>query len=186
MNTNAPLASACKEYEEDLVLHYYGDNSEDERRKVERHLTGCHACRHFLDDLQRLLPQMTRTEAMPQSFWDNYYRETVSKLANQDERRNWWRSLLAPMQTWMVPACGTLAVAVLVIGLMFGKSNLVSLVEPQPEKIPQEILADRNQLEFFESLDILEALNKLEAQDEPKTDVINSDANRAGLRGQFA
>jgi predicted anti-sigma-YlaC factor YlaD len=123
-----PLASACKEYEEDLVLHYYGDNSEDERRKVEHHVTRCHACRHFLEDLQRLLPQMTHTETMPQSFWDNYYRETVSKLASHDERKNWWRSLLAPMHTWMVPAFGTLAVGVLVIGLMFGKSNLVSLV----------------------------------------------------------
>ena len=186
MKTSAPLASACKEYEEDLVLHYYGDNGDDERGKVELHLAGCPACRHFLDDLKRLLPQMTRVETMPQSFWDSYYRETVSKLRTHDERKNWWRSMFAPMRTWMVPAFGTLAVALLVIGLMFGKSNLVSLVESRPEKIPQEILADKNQLEFFESLDIIEALSKLEAQDEPKTDVINGDANRVSLRGQIA
>lgn len=186
MKTSARLARACKEYEADLVLHYYGENGEDERRSVELHLTGCGACRLFLDDLQRLLPQMTRTEALPQSFWDSYYRETVSKLRTYDERKNWWRSIFAPMQTWVVPAFGTVAVALLVIGLMFGKSNLVSLVEPRPEKIPQEILADKNQLEFFESLDILEALSKLEAQDEPKTEVIDGDASRASLRGQIA
>ncbi len=92
--------------------------------------------------------------------------------------------LFAPMQTWMVPAFGSLAVAVLVIGLMFGNDNLKLFVEPQVERIPQEILADKNQLEFFESMEILEALSKLEAQDEPKTDVINNDASRAAMLGQ--
>lgn len=186
MKTSASLASACKEYEEDLVLHYYGDSGENERRKVELHLAGCSSCRHFLDDLRSLLPQITRAETMPQSFWDRYYRETISKLEAHDERKNGWRSLFAVAQTWMVPAFGTVAVALLVVGLMFGKSNLIALIEPHSEKIPQEILADKNQLEFFESLDIIEALSKLEAQEEPKTDVINSDGNRASLRGQIA
>lgn len=179
-----PLKTACKQYEEDLVLHYYGDNSEDQRHKIDHHLAECGSCRHFLDDLRSLLPQISKTEEMPQSFWDNYYRETISKLAIQDERKNWWRSLFAPMQNWMIPAFGTAAVGVLVIGLMFGKSNLISVVEPRPEKIPQEILADKNQLEFFESMDIIEALSKLEAQDEPKTDATNSDARRASAIGQ--
>lgn len=185
MKTGAPLASACKEYEEDLVLHYYGENSEDEKRKINSHLAHCHSCREFIDDLQRLLPQIAQTEELPQSFWDHYYRETVAKLAIQDERKNWWRSFLAPVQNWMVPAFGTLAVGVLVVGLMFGKSNLISLVEPRPEKIPQEILADKDQLEFFESLDMLEALSRLEAQDEPKTDAPNHDATRAHVREQI-
>jgi predicted anti-sigma-YlaC factor YlaD len=186
MKSSAPLASACKEYEEDLVLHYYGENTEDERCRIDRHLAACRSCREFLEDLHRLLPQLAQTEQMPQSFWDNYYRETVSKLAAQDERKTWWKSLLAPMQTWMVPAFGTAAVAVLVIGLMFGKSNLISLVEPRPEKIPQEILADKTQLEFFESMDMLEALSRLEAQDEPKTDATKQDSTQAGLSGQVA
>jgi putative zinc finger protein len=186
MKTSMSLARACREYEEDLVLHYYGDSGEDERRKIELHLTGCGSCRLFLDDLQRLLPQITRAETMPQSFWDSYYRETVSKLQTHDEQKSWWRSIFTPLQTWMVPAFSTLAVALLVIGLMFGKSNLISLVEPHSDKIPQEILADKNQLEFFESLDIIEVLSKLEAQDEPKTEMNNRDANRASLGGQIA
>ncbi len=181
MNTIEPLESACKQYEEDLVLHYYGENSEDERRHVEKHLSGCHSCRRFLDDLRGLLPQITRAEEMPQTFWDNYYRETLSKLAEQDEQKSWWQSLFPPMRTWLVPAFGTVAVAVLVIGLVFGKGNLKLFVEPRQEQIPQEIITDRSQLEFFESMDILESLSKLEAQDDQTTDAPISDSSRAGL-----
>lgn len=184
MKTRTPLRSACKQYEEDLVLHYYGDNSENERRDVERHLAACDSCRCFLDDLRKLLPQMTRAQEMPQSFWDNYYRETVSKLASYEERKYGWLSLFAPLRTWMVPAFGTLAAAVLVIGLMLGKDDLRLFSEPRVQSIPQEILADKNQLEFFESMDILEALSKLEGQDEPKTDATNSDGGRASVSGQ--
>ncbi|HEU4638919.1 MAG TPA: zf-HC2 domain-containing protein, partial [Candidatus Binatia bacterium] len=159
MKTRTPLQGACRRYEEDLVLHYYGDNSENERREVERHLAACDSCRCFLDDLRKLLPQMTQAQEMPQSFWDNYYRETVSKLASYEERKYSWRSLFAPLRTWMIPAFGTLAVAVLVIG-MLGKDDLGLFVEPRVPRIPQEILADKNQLEFFESMDILEALSR--------------------------
>ena len=186
MKTSTPLKSACKQYEEDLVLHYYGENGEGERRNIERHLADCDPCRLFIEDLRRLLPRIMQVEEMPQSFWDNYYRETVAKLTSQDEKKYWWRSLFLPARTWMVPAFGSLAAAVLVVGLMFGNDNLKLLVEPQVEKIPQEILADKNQLEFFESMEILEALSKLEAQDEPKTDLINNDGGRAAALGQVA
>ncbi|MGH7795158.1 MAG: anti-sigma factor family protein [Candidatus Binatia bacterium] len=181
MENSAPLETACKQYEEDLVLHYYGENSDEEKRGIEEHLAACHSCRRFLDDLRRLLPQMADAAEMPQTFWDSYYRETVSKLAEQEERKYWWRSLFTPMRTWMVPAFATAAVAVLVVGLLFGKGNLRLFVEPRPERIPQEILADQKQLEFFESMDMLEALGKLENQDDQKTDALNSEFSRAGL-----
>lgn len=186
MKTSTSLKSACKQYEEDLVLHYYGENSEAERRNVEQHLAGCDSCRLFLEDLRKLLPQVTRTEELPQSFWDNYYRETLSKLTRYEEKKHWWRSLFAPMQHWMVPALGSAAAAALVIGLLFGNDNLKLFIEPRVEKIPQEILADKNQLEFFESMELLEALSKLEAQDEPRSELMNRDTNRANALGQVA
>ena len=52
---------------------------------------------------------------------------------------------------WMVPAFGTVGVAILVVGLLFGKGNLSSFIQRPAERIPQEILADENQLQFFES-----------------------------------
>jgi len=133
-----------------------------------------------------LLPQMARTEELPQSFWDNYYRETVAKLAQQDERKHWWRALIPSIKIWMVPAFGTVAMAVLVIGLLFGKGNLSSFTVRPTEKIPHEILADENQLQFFESMDLLESLGKLEAQDEQKPEAVNTQSSRVKLQSGIA
>lgn len=179
MRITTPLQGACKEYEEDLVLHYYGETAADERVRVERHLTECDQCRRFLADLRSLLPQITRTEELPRSFWDGYYRETMVKLAEYDEKKSWWRSWFAPVSGWMMPAFGTVTAAVLVVGLIYGKDNLRLFVEPKMERIPQEIMADENQLEFFKSMDMLEALSNLEAQDEPNGDATRSEAGRA-------
>jgi hypothetical protein len=186
MKVSTPLEGACKQYEEDLVLHYYGDIAEGEQVRIERHLAECDPCRRFLADLRSLLPQITRSEELPRSFWDSYYRETLAKLAAHDEKKFWWRSWFVPVRGWMMPAFGTLTAAVLVIGLMFGKDNLKLFVDPKMEKIPQEIMADQNQLEFFKSMDMLEALDNLEAQDEPKSDATRTNRGGAGELTQVA
>lgn len=175
------LDNACKNYEEDLVLYYYGENNGAERRRVEQHLSTCHGCKSFVDDLNRVLPPMAEQQKMPQAFWDNYYRETVAKLAAQDERKNWWRTWLTPVRGWMVPAFGTVAGTVLVVGLLFGKGDLSSFVERPSRKVPQEIIADSNQLEFFRTMDMLESLDKLEQQDGTKSELQNTHSSRVRL-----
>jgi len=77
-----------------------------------------------------------------------------------------------------VPAFGTVAMTVLVIGLLFGKGNLSSFTLRPAEKIPHEILADENQLQFFESMDLLESLSKLQSQDEQKPEAVNTQSSR--------
>ncbi len=183
---NMPLQSACKDWEEDLVLYYYGETNHADRRRIGQHLAACVRCQGFVDDLYRLLPQMARSEQLPQSFWDNYYRETLAKLAQQEERKYWWRGLFTPMRIWLVPAFGTVTVAVLVIGLLFGKGNLSSFLHRPSEKIPQEVLADENQLQFFESMDLLESLGNLENQDDQKSDSTNSQSSRVRLQSGVA
>jgi len=168
MTSNVPFETACKRFEEDLVLYYYGETSETERRPIEQHLSGCQSCQRFVDDLRRLLPQMAKSEEFPQSFWDAYYDETVAKLAKQREREYWWRDLLAPMRLWMLPAFGTVAIAVLAVGLVLSKGNLPSFTDTSPKNFPLETLSDAKQLEFFESMDMLESLSKLEEQDDQK------------------
>ena len=165
MTVNVPFETACKNLEEDLVLYYYGETSDAEKRRIEDHLSGCRSCGRFVDDLRRLLPQMATAQQFPQSFWDSYYRETLAKLAKQEERSHWWTNLFAPMKMWMLPAFGTVAVAILAIGLVFNRGDSQRLSDRSVEAaIPQEILADANQLEFFKTMDMLESLGKLEEQ----------------------
>ena len=162
------LRTACKDFEEDLVLYYYGDSSENERIRVQGHLQACLSCREFLEDLRKLLPQMAKPSELPPAFWDDYYNEMVHKLAAHEERGAWWRNWFVPMRTWMVPAFGTAAVAALAIGLVISRGHWHYPFNKTQEQSPQEILSDTNQLEFFKSMDMLETLSSLEAQDGTK------------------
>lgn len=167
-NRAAPLAGACKQYEEDLVLYYYGETGASERTVIERHLTQCPPCGKFVADLGRLLPQMAPKPELSQPFWDSYFRETVAKLDAQAERQNWWQRWMAPMKGWLVPAFGTMAVALVALVLVLEKGYLPSSIDSTATNIPAEVLVDSNQLEFFKSLDMLESLSTLEEQDGAK------------------
>jgi hypothetical protein len=105
---------------------------------------------------------------LPQAFWDNYFRETVAKLDDQAARQNWWQRWLAPMNSWLVPTFGTVAIAVFAIALMLQKGDFNVTSETASAQIPAEVLVDSNQLEFFKSMEILESLSTLEEQDSAK------------------
>jgi len=156
------LENACKEFEADLVLYYYGDDSEADHLRVERHCRECARCRGFLDDLRNLLPRMAIPQELPATFWDRYYNEMVEKLALQRERNSWWKNLFKPVRTWALPAFGTAVVAALALFLVFGRAEHKAV----PPQIPQEILTDANSLEFFNSMDLLESLGTLEKKND--------------------
>ncbi|MGH7829559.1 MAG: anti-sigma factor family protein [Candidatus Binatia bacterium] len=155
------LGSACKTYEEDLVLYYYGDCSETEKRRVETHLRDCPLCHRFLEDLRGFLPHMARPAELPQTFWDSYYRDLLEKLDAAEERRSWWKG---PLFSWTLPALGTVGVIILALGLVLAQRNR------DQEKIPREILGDEAKVEFFETMDLLESLQLLEAMEDDKTE----------------
>ena len=173
------LQNACENFEEDLVLYYYGECDAIEQRRVGDHLNECGSCRGFLDDLRHWLPKVAQAEPMTPAFWENYYRETVSKLERREEKEPWWRFLFAPKPMWMVPAFGTVGMMLLVVGLLFGKGNLTSFVQRPAANIPQEVLADEDQLQFFESMDMLESLGRLEKQDDSNGETKNPQSSRA-------
>jgi hypothetical protein len=164
------LETMCKQFEEDLVLYYYGEIANNEKHKLEQHIGSCIGCGRFVEDLHRLLPHIALPEELPQSFWDDYYRETVSKLTHQREQKFYWRNLFAPMRMWMIPALGTAVIAALAFGVVLSKGNLPSLYNQPQERIPREIVTDTEQLEFFRSLDMLEALSGLEGLETSKAD----------------
>jgi anti-sigma factor RsiW len=162
MKKSSPLSGACKNYEEDLVLYYYGESDAADRQRVEGHLSRCTACRGFVDDLRGLLPQLAKGQELPESFWQSYFRETIAKLGAVEARNNWWRDLFAPWKSWLVPAFGTAAVAVLALGLFFARGSLPVSQNAPSAKLPEEVIADANQLEFFSSMDMLESLSRME------------------------
>ena len=167
MSTKA-LETMCKELEEDLVLYYYREIADGEKRRIEQHLGNCAGCGRFLEDLHRLLPQMAAPQELPQYFWDNYYRETIEKLAHQREKTFQWRKLFAPVRMWMIPAFGSAVIAAFAFALILSKGNLDSLYNQPQERIPRELVTDTEQLEFFRSMDMLESLSALERLDTSK------------------
>lgn len=176
MNKKMLATVACKEFEADLVLYYYDEIVPVERCRIEEHLTRCRGCRKFVDELRHTLPHLAQRQELPERFWQNYYRETIAKLAEADARSRWWHNLIFPVQTWFAPAFGAMAVVVLALGLLFAKGPYNFIIDRSPAKLPAEIMADRDKLEFFESLDMLEALSQLEKYDGAKS---GSDAERS-------
>jgi predicted anti-sigma-YlaC factor YlaD len=160
------VETTCKSLEEDLVLYYYQEVSEADKRLLDNHLGACADCRKFLGDLHRLLPQMKTVNELPELFWDNYHREMVQKLTAQEESRHRLRDLFARLQFWMLPAFGTAAVAALALGLVFTKTGTNFVAKKPRAALPIEIISDTNQLEFFKSMDLLESLDNLEGSDD--------------------
>ena len=160
-----PLETACKQFEEDLVLYYYGEGSSAERAGVEKHVQACGRCSGFLDDLGRLLPRLAEAKEFPQSFWDTYYKEVMDKLAAQQESTTWWQRFFAPLRPWAVPAFGTAVIAVVAVVLVLEKGMPNLQGARFWDNIPREVLVDSAQLEFFKSMDMLESLSVLEGLD---------------------
>jgi hypothetical protein len=159
---NKATAIACKPFEEDLVLYYYGELGGNEREAVEGHLTGCQPCRLYLKELESILPLTVKPDEPPQAFWDDYSREMRRKLAEASERKSWWQSLALFLQPWAIPASATAIVAVLALTFTLGKGFWSSKEVPQEDEAVVEILPMAENLEFFETMEVLDAMDLLE------------------------
>jgi anti-sigma factor RsiW len=159
---NKATDTACKPFEEDLVLYYYGELGGDERAAVESHLPVCQPCRLYLKELESILPLTVKPDAPPQSFWDDYSREMRRKLAEASERRSWWQSLALFSRPWAIPASATAVVALLALTLTFGKGFWTSKEVPRDDEAFMEILPMAESLEFFETMEVLDTMDLLE------------------------
>lgn len=157
---------ACKEFEEDLVLYYYGEWEGEERDRVENHLRICKRCEGFLQELSQILAQSPESDEPPQAFWEQYSREMHEKLAVLEEEIPWWKRLFALHSPWMYGAVATAFGLILSLVLAFGGGKWLQKHSSE-EPIPQEIQAVSGELEFLESMDLIEVLDLLEAV-EPK------------------
>ncbi len=162
------LGSACKDFEETVVLYYYGDCAGPERDRAEEHLKACNSCSRFLAELRAFLPLMAQPKELPQAFWDNYYGELRRKLAARDRRESWWGGRFSWLRPLAVPALGTAMVVILALAFPVSRGLWRPQGRPTEETAPQEIRAVAKNLDFFETMDLLESLDLLEALEEAK------------------
>ncbi|MFQ5849154.1 MAG: anti-sigma factor family protein [Candidatus Binatia bacterium] len=155
------VQAACKDFEQELVLYYYGECVGADRNRVETHLEGCVSCRRFLEDLQMLLPLTAKADEPDEAFWDAYSREMHKKLAAVEENGSRWKKLLTFFRPWPVPALAT--ALVLVLALTFTKGLWRSQRLPLEEQALLEILPIAENLDFFKSMEFLDAMDLLEA-----------------------
>ena len=160
-------AVACTQWEEDLVLHYYGELHGSERAAVEDHMQVCEPCRFYLKELESILPLTVKPDEPPQAFWDNYSRELRRKLTEVKERKSWWQSLASFFQPWAIPVSATAVVAILALALTLGKGFWGSKEAPQDDEAFMEILPAAENLEFFKTMEVLDAMDFLEDMGSP-------------------
>lgn len=158
----------CKNFEQDLVLYYYGECERKDRNKVETHLEGCASCHRFLEELRLLLPLTPKLDQPDEEFWDAYSKETHRKLTGLREKPSWWNELLTLFHPWPVPALATALILVLALTLTFTKGMWRSQGSPPEEMTLLEILPVAEDLEFFRAMEFLDAMDLLEAVGGPK------------------
>lgn len=161
-------AVACRQFEEDLVLYYYGELDTSEHAAVKEHVQACDPCRLYLKKLESILPLTLKPDDPPQAFWDDYSQEMRRKLSAAGEGRvGWWRSLESFLKPWAIPLSATAAVALLALTLTFGKGFWGSREVPQEDEAFMEILPAAENLEFFKTMEVLDAMDFLEYMGSP-------------------
>jgi anti-sigma factor RsiW len=157
------MATACNEFEQDLVLYHYGELSGDSRDQLASHLRACPACASYLKELAALLPLTVTTDEPGQEFWQNYSREMRHKLTDLQEKKSWWQALQTALRPWTLPALAGTAVIALAVTL--NTSNQTTTDVPSADQALMEVLPMAENLELFNNMDVLENIEVLEGME---------------------
>jgi hypothetical protein len=159
------MATACSEFEQDVVLYHYGDLSGETRDRLTTHLRACSDCASYLKELAALLPLTMNIDEPGEEFWQNYSREMRHKLADLQEKKSWWQALQAALRPWTLPAlAGTAVIALAVTLNTANKTNPVNDV-PSADPALMEVLPMAENLELFNNMDVLENIEVLEVME---------------------
>ena len=154
--------AACDQFEQELILYYYGELGPTDRTQLETHVAGCDPCRLYLKEMASLLPMTVAADDPPQAFWDDYSREMRHKLAAARESRSWWHNMAWRLQPWWVPVFATSAVIALALTLTLGKGLWQTKEVPQDDEVFMETLPMAENLDFFSNLEVLDSMDLLE------------------------
>jgi hypothetical protein len=157
-----PAASACADFEADLVLLHYGDLDGAESARLQAHAANCAGCSGYLNELATLLPLAVESDTPPQEFWMDYSRELRHKIDQASESKTWWQSFTAIFKPGYLAAFATAAVVVVALTFTLG-GGLGSGKNGTPDDEFTEVLPVAENLEFFRTMDVLDDLDLLES-----------------------
>jgi predicted anti-sigma-YlaC factor YlaD len=160
-NETIPMTT-CEHLEQDLVLYYYGELAAPDRGKITAHVQTCAACSLYLKQLEDLLPSTRQLDEPPQAFWDDYSRELRLKIAQIRDKQPWSQTLASLFRSWAIPAFAGVAVVILAITLTLEKGFWSSRSSPPDDEAIMEVLPLTENLEFFKTMEVLDALDVLE------------------------
>ena len=156
------MATACNEYEQDLVLYHYGDLHGADRDQVATHLHGCAACASYLKELATLLPLTVKLDEPAEDFWHDYSREMRHKLAGFHEKKTGWQTVQDFIRPWTIPALAATAVVALALTLTSGKKSSTPTRMPAEDQALMEVLPMAENLELLNNMEVLESIDLLE------------------------
>jgi hypothetical protein len=157
-------AVACTDFEETLILYYYGECSESESDRVQAHLKDCPQCDRFVEDLRTILPLTIREDNPSEAFWEGYQREIREELARLPSKSAWSGHLSSLVSPWSFPTFATAGVLLLALALTLTKSTWGPTkpdIPPHDEAI-LEVLPMAENLEFFAVMEFLDSMDVLE------------------------
>jgi hypothetical protein len=169
--TNQTPTTACRNFEEDLVLLHYGDLGGAERAMLEKHMASCAGCAGYLKELAILLPLASKTDEPPQEFWMNYNRELRRKIDGSLEQKSWWQSPAAIFRPRLIPAFATAAVIVLALTFTLGKGVWIAKNGAHEDEMADALPVAEN-LDFFSAMDVLDELDLLEIMGNPGSNAV--------------
>lgn len=124
--------------EADFVLHYYGELSSSDERRITAHLADCAQCRHALARLQRVLGTIEESALapdLPPHFERTVWAQLEPNLRR--ERRSWVSWMLSP-----APLALAAAVIVLVVGSFYA-GRMTSRDPAAPAAVSADQLRER-------------------------------------------
>jgi len=140
----------CPVKEEDFILYYYNELTEEKKSKIDIHLKNCSRCLRQWTELKEMLDTAElKQKDMPESYWDELSSRISyslkSKPACQSNR-----------QRFMKPA---FAVIMLLLILLSGYKWYTGWKEEQFISKNLELLQN---IDMFENLDLLEHLDEFD------------------------
>ncbi len=159
---NESTLAVCERLEADLVLHYYGELEGAAESRIETHLRSCEPCRRYLQEMRSILPLTVQSDEPPQSFWIDYNRELRHKLSEAKQNKFGWRHIPSLFQSWTLPALAAAAVVILALTFTLGRGPWLAPDAPMSEEIFLEVLPLAENLEFYRTMEVLDAMDLLE------------------------